>query len=90
MIWKLTQSSNVEADAYDAAVVVAPGVEVARRMHPNGSSTWDGVEGAWAYTCGTRYVDRTWVAPDRVSVELLGIVHGDVGARVVLACYRTG
>lgn len=70
-LYLISQSENNKYDTYDSAVVAAPDEETARNMNP-----WDGnpmTAEDWNYPYSS------WCsAPDKVSVEYLGVLHKSV------------
>jgi hypothetical protein len=82
-LWLIMQNVNDGCDTYDSAVVAAPMVEVAQRIHPNGDKNWGARfnEGADCY--------GTWAQkPEQVTVKYIGEAAEGIAEGVVLASFN--
>lgn len=80
-IYKLSQTVNNNYDTYDSCVVAAEDAEIARRMHPDGTTgIWwnDQHWNTWAYEL------------EQVTVTLIGETIGDHTSRVICASFNAG
>jgi hypothetical protein len=81
-IYRISQNANNDWDTYDAAIVTAPDIETARRMHPRTGKPW---------RVGQHHYD--WAHHhDEVTALLLGTYTGpnDDKPYVLLASFRAG
>jgi hypothetical protein len=75
-------------DIYYSATVLAETPEAAARIHPDGFHQWSDAAGCWAYKMDGElgdYPDRTWVTPDKVTVEFIAAAPGWDWERVLCA-----
>jgi hypothetical protein len=85
-IYHISQTENRGYDTYSDAVVVAPDVEIARRINPSLSGDVFMTDADWQY----RY--SGWASsPENVSVTLVGVAaENEKLPRVVCASFHAG
>jgi len=85
-IYHISQTENRGYDTYSDAVVVAPDVEIARRINPSLSGNVFMTDADWQY----RY--SGWASsPENVSVTLVGVAaENEILPRVVCASFHAG
>jgi hypothetical protein len=80
-IFLLNQNTNNKYDTYESAVVIAKNEEEARLIHPDGN----------IFTFKREWDMRSWVSPDQVKVQLVGVAgHNWQEGDVVIANYHSG
>lgn len=78
-LWHISQTHNQYFDTYDSAVVAAPTARIARRIHPDSSTTLDGDS------------HGTWVTdPDLVTCRYLGRAKRGTRQGVICASFNAG
>jgi hypothetical protein len=91
LIFRISQTSNKEYDAYSSAIIVASSESEARGVHPQGDLTWNSQLGKWCYADDPTVISwsNSWVNPDDVEVELVGVAH-QPGKRILCASFHPG
>lgn len=74
-------------DIYYSATVLAETPEAAARIHPDGFHKWSDADGCWVDidTADRDVYLRTWVTPDKVTVEFIASAPGWFCDRVLCA-----
>jgi hypothetical protein len=81
-LYRISQTVNDGYDTYDAAIVAAPSVTEARKVHPE-----QGRDDPWAEDrCYTAWAKK----PSDVKVELIGLAKPGTEAGVILASFNAG
>ncbi len=86
-IYLITQDDNSGYDTFDSAVVIAPDEETARHTHPYGY-TWK--ESGWYDGREIEKYNYTWITPDKVEVNFLGVAMRDLKPGIILASFNAG
>ena len=76
-LYRISQTENGDWDTYDSAVVAAENMSDAANIHPNG-----GNDDIWG--------EDSWVSPDQVKVELIGVAAPGTVAGVIVASFNAG
>ena len=86
-LYLIKQDTNNDYDTYDSAIVVATSEEEARTIHPAGHR-WISETERWDTDWRVPY---SWVYPENVKVQLIGIATTDAKAGdVILASFNAG
>lgn len=94
-LYLISQDVNSDYDTYSDAVVAADTENEARCLHPSGYQ-WDAERGEWYQirtVDGSRYSEGnygSWVRPEVVTVELIGVAQPDRKVGVVCASFHAG
>jgi hypothetical protein len=86
-LYLIKQNINNDYDTYDSAIVAATSEEEARTIHPAGHR-WVSETKRWNTDWHDQY---SWVYPENVEVQLIGISTSDAKAGdVILASFNAG
>lgn len=78
-LYLISQTKNNDYDTYDKAIVAAPNIDAARRIHPAGKPISDGDKyGSWVTN------------PNDVFAEFIGRAKGRTKPGVILASFNAG
>ena len=80
-IYLISQNENTDWDTYDSAVVVAPDVKTAQRIHPMGLK--------WMDTSWENGMTDWCSSPDEVQVKFIGTASKDLEIGVICASYNS-
>lgn len=97
-VWLISQSVVNDYDTYDSAVVIAPTLEAAKRIHPSEyCKGWEEAYGQWygERPDGERYpFDKqcsSWSKPNEVDAICVGTANPDQSAgTVICASFNAG
>ena len=91
LIFRISQNVNNEYDVYSSAIVVASSPEEAQMMHPDDDFVWNADLNRWCWTDDPEQpgFSNSWVNPDDVEVELVGVAH-QPGKRILCASFHAG
>ena len=90
-LYKISADTDGCLDCYDAAIVVAYNEEQATYVHPD-EAKWNGEVWISDYSGETnRDYLQSWVKPDKVTVELIGVADEKyTHSQVILGSYIEG
>ena len=81
-LYQISQSSNIDYDTFDSAIVCAKDETAAKAIHPGDDEEWpSNWDPSWSNWCG---------APDQVTAKLIGTAAPGLPEGVVLASFNAG
>jgi hypothetical protein len=96
-LFKISQSTNVDYDTYDSAIVASANVFSASLIDPSGcKDKWCGDKNEWRWVDGGierewSQLNDTWVTLDQVKVECVGIAGDNLSeGDVVCSSFNAG
>lgn len=80
-LYQISQSSNIDYDTFDSAIVCAKDETAAKAIHPGDDEEWPSSVDPFSHWC---------VAPDQVTAKLIGTAAPGLPEGVVLASFNAG
>jgi len=85
-LYRISQTETDDWDTYDSAVVAAENMSDAANIHPDGGNDDRSEPDIWGEVINY----HSWVSPDKVKVELIGVAAPGTVAGVIVASFNAG